>query len=198
MPFNSFITVPSRSGNKYRSLHPTLGTWAVLATKMLLPLAILRRPLWDVLLCSQITTCARSIACSAFDALVCLRSLLYNYISNCRGRGFTLRASTGNISYNTIEHVAYHGIELTPSFGAREGGFIRDTVVSPSLMLEFFLFCLNSVPRWYAWSRALNCRAMQTCAARPDTWMWLSKSKFLWWLLCTSSWSCWRPSWSCR
>lgn len=65
--------------------------------------------------------------------MVCLRSLTYNYIHNVRGRAMAIRASGGVITNNTIDHVAYAGIDMTPAFGAREGAFVGSVLVSASL-----------------------------------------------------------------
>ena len=56
-----------------------------------------------------------------------------------------IRASSGTISNNTIDHVSYHAIEMTPSFGAREGAFVGSTVVSISLASASYCYYSHDI-----------------------------------------------------
>ena len=52
-----------------------------------------------------------------------------NTIQNGRGNGCIGRANSGLISGNVVINMAYNGVEVGPSFGAREGSFSTNVMV---------------------------------------------------------------------
>ena len=61
--------------------------------------------------------------------------LTSNYIYNGRGCGVISKASNGVISGNSINKMLYPAIELSPSFQAKEGSFVSNTAVGPSVIM---------------------------------------------------------------